>query len=116
MKNNVIIVSADRPVTSDYSFANCGWLPCQHKMVKNIHTPFLVIFHDKFFWKGKKNLCFVSVKLSDRERLDSEQLGNIEPFAVTNLPLYFINTEQSGFNEQFCNDQKVPHHQVWLYY
>ena len=24
MKNNVIIVSADRPVTSDYSFANCG--------------------------------------------------------------------------------------------
>ena len=44
--------------------------------------------------------------------LDSEQLGNIEPFAVTNLAVYFTNSEQSGFNEQFCNDQQVPRHRV----
>ena len=52
-----------------------------------------------------KYVC--TVKLDDRERLDSEQLGNIEPFAVTNLTVYFINDERSDFKEQFFNDQKV---------
>jgi hypothetical protein len=27
---------------------------------------------------------------------------------VTNLPVYFINSEQIGISEQFYDDQKVP--------
>ena len=37
-----------------------------------------------------------TVKLGDKERPDSEQPGNSEPFTVTNLPVYFINSEQPG--------------------
>ena len=33
-----------------------------------------------------------TVKLGDKERLDSEQLGNSEPFLVTNFPVYFIDS------------------------
>ena len=33
-----------------------------------------------------------AVKLGDKERLDSEQPGNSEPFQMTNLPTYFITT------------------------
>ena len=34
--------------------------------------------------------------------LNKEQFGNSELFAVTNLPVYLINSKQ------FCDDQKVP--------
>ena len=34
---------------------------------------------------------------------------------MTNLPVDFINSEQPGVSEQFCDDQKVPYHQVRLY-
>ena len=49
-----------------------------------------------------------TVKLGFKERLNKEQLGNSEPFPVTNLPVYLINSEQIGISEQFCDDQKVP--------
>ena len=42
-----------------------------------------------------------TVKLGFKERLDKEQLGNSEPFPVTNMPVYLINSEQ------FCDDEKV---------
>jgi hypothetical protein len=50
----------------------------------------------------------LTVKLGDRERPDSEQLG------MSNLPVYFKNSEQFGFNEQFCNDQIYPSSTVLL--
>ena len=53
-----------------------------------------------------------TVKLGFKERLNKEQLGNIEPFPVTNLPVYVINSEQIGISEQFCDDKKVPYCQV----
>ena len=37
-----------------------------------------------------------------------DQNGISEPFSVTNLPVYLINKEQIGINEQFCDGQKVP--------
>ena len=37
-----------------------------------------------------------------------EKIGNNEPFPVTNLPVYLIDSEQIGISEQFCGDQKVP--------
>ena len=42
--------------------------------------------------------------------------GYSEPFPVTNLPVYFINCEQPGVSEQFCNDHKVPYYHIWLYF
>ena len=55
-----------------------------------------------------------TVKLGFKERLNKEQLGNIEPFLVTNMPIHFKNSEQIGFSEQLCNDQKVPYYQIRL--
>jgi hypothetical protein len=49
-----------------------------------------------------------TVKLGFKELLNKEQIGNSEPFTVTNLPVYLINSEQIGISEQFCDDQKVP--------
>jgi hypothetical protein len=49
-----------------------------------------------------------TVKLGIKELLNKEQIGNSEPVSVTNLPVYFINSEQIGISEQFCDDQKVP--------
>ena len=46
----------------------------------------------------------ITVKLGFKERLDKEQLGNREPFPVTNMPVYLINSEQIGFSEQLCDD------------
>ena len=43
--------------------------------------------------------------------LDSKQPGNSEPSPMTNLPVYFINSELLGVSEQFCDDQKVLNHQ-----
>ena len=62
-------------------------------------------------------ICFnitaaTTVKHGFKERLNKEQLGNIEPFPVTNLPVYVINSEQIGISEQFCDDKKVPYCQV----
>ena len=34
---------------------------------------------------------------------------------MTNMPAHLINSEQIGFSEQFCDNQKVPYYQVWLY-
>ena len=49
-----------------------------------------------------------TVKLGFKELLNKEQIGNSEPFPVTNLPVYLINSEQIGISEQFCDDQKFP--------
>ena len=48
-----------------------------------------------------------TVKIGFKELLNKEQIGNSEPFHVTNLPVYLINSEQIGISEQFCDDQKV---------
>ena len=45
-----------------------------------------------------------TVKLGFKERLNEEQLGNSEPFTV-----HLIISEQIGFREQLCDDQKVPY-------
>ena len=45
------------------------------------------------------HLCF-KVKLGDKEWWDSKQPDNSEPFPMTNLPFYFINSEQPGVD--FC--------------
>ena len=49
-----------------------------------------------------------TVKLGIKELLNKEQIGNSEPFPVTNLPVYLINSEQIGISEQLWDDQKVP--------
>ena len=36
-----------------------------------------------------------TVKLGFKERLNKEQIGNSEPFAVTNLLVYLIDSEQN---------------------
>ena len=51
-----------------------------------------------------------TVKICNKERLDSEQLGNSEAFPLNNMPVYLINSEQ------FFDDQKIPYYQVRLYY
>ena len=43
-----------------------------------------------------------TVKLGFKELLNKEQIGNSEPFPVTNLPVYLMSSEQ------FCDGQKVP--------
>ena len=43
-----------------------------------------------------------------KERLNKEQVGNSEPYLVTNMPVYLIDSEQIGSSEQLCDDQKVP--------
>ena len=48
-----------------------------------------------------------TVKLGFKQLSDKEQIGNSEPFSVTNLPVYLINSEQIGISEQFFDDQKV---------
>ena len=51
---------------------------------------------------------YCTVKLGFKELLNKEQIGNSEPFPVTNLPVYLINSKQIGISEQFCDGQKVP--------
>ena len=53
-----------------------------------------------------------TVKLGFKELLNKEQIGNSEPYPVTKLPVYLINSEQIGTIEQFCDDQKVLYSQV----
>ena len=50
-----------------------------------------------------------TVKLGNKEWLNKEQLRNREPFSVTNIQVYLINSEQ------FCDDQKVPYYHVRPY-
>ena len=73
-------------------------------------------------YKAKLLLFHGTVKLGFKERLDKEQIGNSEPFPITNLLVYLINSEQIGISDQFFDDQKVPYyynlylwrsHQVW---
>ena len=61
-----------------------------------------------------KPYCIVcsTVKLGFKERLNKEQLGNSEPFPVTNMPVHLKNSEQTGFDEQVCDGQKVPYYHV----
>ena len=48
----------------------------------------------------QRNLKFFdTVKLGFEEPLNKEQLGNSESFAVTNMPVHLINSEQSGCSE-----------------
>ena len=54
-----------------------------------------------------------TVKFDFKERLNKEQIDNSEPFPVANLLVYLRIVKIS---EQFCYDQKVPYHQVRLYY
>ena len=42
-----------------------------------------------------------------KKLFNKEQIGYSEPFPVTNLPVYLINSEQIGISEEFCNDRKV---------
>ena len=49
-----------------------------------------------------------TVKLGIKELLNKEQIGHSEPFSVTNLPVYLMNSEQISISEQFCDAQKVP--------
>ena len=58
--------------------------------------------------ESKRNNFVGTVKLGFNELLNKEQIGNSEPFPMTNLPVYLINSEQIGISEQFCDDQKVP--------
>ena len=65
--------------------------------------------NEYFFSPKYYFLYFTStVKLEFKEWLNKEQLSNSEPFLVTNMPVYLINSEQIGFSEQLCSDQKVP--------
>ena len=41
-----------------------------------------------------------TVKLGFKELLNEEHIGNREPFSVTNLPVYLINSEKIGISEQ----------------
>ena len=43
-----------------------------------------------------------TVKLGFKELLNKEQLGNSEPFSLTNMPVYLINSEIIVFSEQLC--------------
>ena len=38
----------------------------------------------------------ITVKLGDEEWLNSEEPGYSEPFPVTNLPVYFVDSKQPG--------------------
>ena len=55
-----------------------------------------------------------TIKLGFKERLNKEQLGNSDPFPITNMPVYIMNSEQIGISEQLYDDQKVPYYQVRL--
>ena len=59
-------------------------------------------------WADGPNEVFLTVKLVFKELLNKEQIDNSEPFLVTNLPVYLIDSEQIGSSEQLCDDQKVP--------
>ena len=48
--------------------------------------------------------------IQSKEGLNKEQLGNSEPFSVTNMPVHLLNTEQICNSEQLCDDQKVPYY------
>ena len=50
------------------------------------------------------SFLYTTVKLGFKEQLDKEQLGNSEPFSVTNMPVYLINSEQIGFSGKLCDD------------
>ena len=67
--------------------------------------------------RPKYDIICITVTLGYKERLDSEQPGNSETFSLSNfnLSVYFINSKRPGVTqEQFCDDQKVPYHQVRL--
>ena len=54
------------------------------------------------FTSYKINGCALNataVKLVFKELQNKEQLANSEPFAVTNMPVHSINSEQSGCSE-----------------
>ena len=88
------------------------------KVLIAISTSFLLctLFSKDHCSVVKKSYNLVhSVKLGFKERIDSEHLGNSEPLPATNLPVYFINSEQPGISEQCYDSQKVSYYQVRLY-
>jgi E3 ubiquitin-protein ligase HUWE1 len=68
----------------------------------------------------KGNLYFVfslnTVKHGFKELLNKEQIGNSEPFPLTNMPVYLINSNLTLVNN-FVMTKKIlrPYHQVRLY-
>ena len=48
----------------------------------------------------------ITVKLGIKELFNKEQIGNSEPFPVTNLQVYLINSEQIGISENFVKTKK----------
>ena len=55
-----------------------------------------------------RQILEIRVTLVIRELFIKEQIGNSEPFTLTNLPVYLMNSEQIAISEQFCDGQKVP--------
>jgi hypothetical protein len=47
-----------------------------------------------------------TVKLGFKELFNKEQIGNSEPFSVTNLPVYLINSEQMALVNNFAMAKK----------
>ena len=62
---------------------------------KHIFRYLIVIFH-------------VTVKLGFKERLNKEQLGNSEPFLVTNMPVNLTNNEQIGIIVRWPKSSLLP--------
>ena len=49
-----------------------------------------------FFPVCRGIFCCTTIKLGFKERLKQGQVGNSEPFPVTNLLVYLMNSEQNG--------------------
>ena len=63
--------------------------------------------HNDIMVNNDQHKSTVNPVLGFKERLNKEQLVKSEPFPVTNMPVHLINSEQIGFREQLCDDQKV---------
>ena len=57
----------------------------------------------RFFFYSFDPICWITVKLGFKERLNKEQLSNSEPF-------HLKNSKQIGFSKQLCYDKKVPYY------
>ena len=104
-------------VTVDHNRTDWGQvnLPCSNVTAVHLRTNIFFLNLVKILWIQFFLVKFSTVKLGDKERLNSEQPGNSETFAVTNLQVYFINREQSLVSEQFLWWPKsFFYHQVWL--
>ena len=89
LKNCNVLLCKCVGVLFPLKFAKPSALQCRRKVRKSGGPKEIeCLFHEKVLF-----LPFgTTVKLGDKERLDSEQLGNSEPFLVTNFPVYFIES------------------------